>query len=233
MIGKCAFRHTGIIVQLTLLLIGGNAFGQTVSWDSTTRPEIYPPRVALMKTFHHSKKDIVFLGNSITFWAEWQELLGNKRIRNRGIPGDTSYGILDRLDEVTGGKPAKVFLMIGINDLAKNTPGHVLTNNYKRIVRRIKTKSPKTRIYLQTMLPTNDSFKKLPNHCNKDELIREVNSGLAILAKEENAVFIDLYSHFVNHEGKLKKELTWDGVHLTAEGYQLWAEILKKGKFLK
>ena len=75
-----------------------------MAWDSTVRPDIYAPRVALMRSFTHSPKDIVFLGNSITFWAEWQELLGNKHIRNRGIPGDTSYGILGRLDEVTGGE---------------------------------------------------------------------------------------------------------------------------------
>jgi lysophospholipase L1-like esterase len=233
MINKSTFLRSGIAAQFVLMLIAGNAFSQTASWDSTTRPEIYPPRVALMKTFHHSKKDIVFLGNSITFWAEWQELLGNKHIRNRGIPGDTSYGVLDRLDEVTGGKPAKVFLMIGINDLSRNTLPNVLINNFKRIVSRIKTESPKTKIYLQTVLPTNDSFKKLPNHCNKDEQIREVNTALAALAKVENVGFIDLYPHFTNQEGKLRKELTWDGVHLTAEGYLLWAGLLKKGNFFK
>lgn len=226
-------RRKDIIGSLVLLLTWVNVLGQAASWDSTIRPEIYHPRVALMKTFHHSEKDIVFLGNSITFWGEWQQLLRNSHIRNRGIPGDTSYGVLDRLDEVTEGKPAKVFLMIGINDLARNTPANVVINNCRRIVAGIKAKSPATRMYVQTMLPTNDSFKKLPNHCNKDGLIREVNIGLAVLANEEGATFIDLYSHFADPAGKLKKELTWDGVHLTAEGYLLWAEILKKGKFLK
>lgn len=214
------------------LLTLNQGYGQQVSWDSISRPEIYPSRVALMRTFRHTKKDIVFLGNSITFWAEWNELLGNRHVKNRGIPGDTSYGVLERLDEVTSGKPAKVFLLIGINDLARNIPADVLLRNFSRIIRRMKSESASTRIYIQTILPTNDSFNKLPNHCNKDALIRKVNSELLKLAQEEHVVFIDLYRHFADQAGKLKKELTWDGVHLTQEGYEKWADILKNEKYL-
>nr|WP_295924531.1 GDSL-type esterase/lipase family protein [uncultured Dyadobacter sp.] len=230
---KLIAMNSGWKCVALLMLTWSGVLGQTAAWDSTVRPEIYHPRVALMKTFDHSRKDIVFLGNSITFWGEWQQLLRNSHIRNRGIPGDTSYGVLDRLDEITAGKPAKVFLMIGINDLARNTPVNVLIGNCRRIVTSIRSKSPATRVYIQTMLPTNDSFHKLPQHCNKDGLIREVNAGLEALAKAEGFTFIDLYRHFADPAGKLKKELTWDGVHLTAEGYLLWAEVLKKGKFLK
>ena len=219
-----------------LLMMGGSirdARAQKVTWDSTARPDVYAPRVALMKTFRHSKKDIVFLGNSITFWAEWQALLENRHAKNRGIPGDTSYGVLERLDEVTGGRPAKVFLMIGINDLARNTPASVLLTNCGRIVSRIKAESPATEIYVQSMLPVNESFNKLPAHTSKHALIREVNSGLEKLAAVESVTYIDLYSHFTDAEAKLKREFTWDGVHLTAEGYAKWSEILKQGKFLK
>ncbi|MDQ6477155.1 GDSL-type esterase/lipase family protein [Dyadobacter sp. LHD-138] len=214
------------------LLTLNRGYGQQISWDSISRPEIYPSRVALMRTFRHTKKDIVFLGNSIIFWTEWNELLRNRHVKNRGIPGDTSYGVLDRLDEVTSGKPAKVFLLIGINDLARNIPADVLLQNFSRIIRRVKSESASTRIYIQTILPTNDSFNKLPNHCNKDALIRKVNSELLKLAQEEHVIFIDLYSHFADQAGKLKKELTWDGVHLTQEGYKKWADILKNEKYL-
>ncbi|WP_439581142.1 GDSL-type esterase/lipase family protein [Dyadobacter bucti] len=224
--------HRALIALAAFWLIAAEARSQQAAWDSMVRPEVYAPRVALMRTFRHSSKDIVFLGNSITFWAEWHELLGNRHIKNRGIPGDTSYGVLERLDEVTGGKPAKVFLMIGINDLARNTPAPVLVENCRRIVSRIRTESPATKIYIQSMLPTNDSFNKLPNHCNKDGAIREVNMELKKLAAAGSTVFIDLHSHFTDEAGKLKKELTWDGVHLTADGYFKWAEILKNGEFL-
>ncbi|WP_215239445.1 GDSL-type esterase/lipase family protein [Dyadobacter helix] len=222
----------GVTVTM-LLLVFHTANGQQTNWDSTARPDVYAPRVGLMKTFRHSRKDIVFLGNSITFWAEWSEFLENRHVKNRGIPGDNSFGVLERLGEVTNGKPAKIFVMIGINDLARNIPAEILLKNFQRIVRRIKTESPDTRIYLQTLLPTNDSFHKMTNHCNKDAVIRDVNLGLDQLAKDEKVSFVDLYSHFADEKGKLKKELTWDGVHLTAEGYLLWAAVLKRGKYLR
>ena len=61
--------------------------------------------------------DIVFLGNSITDGGEWNELLANPRVKNRGISGDRSGWLLDRLDPIVGGHPKKLFLMIGVNDL--------------------------------------------------------------------------------------------------------------------
>ncbi len=67
-----------------------------------------------------TRNEIVFLGNSITDGAEWYELLGNKRIRNRGISADVTEGILLRLDAITKLKPAKIFIMIGVNDIARN-----------------------------------------------------------------------------------------------------------------
>ena len=61
--------------------------------------------------------EIIMLGNSITDGCEWSELFQNSNIKNRGISGDITEGVLYRLDEVTRSKPAKVFLLIGINDL--------------------------------------------------------------------------------------------------------------------
>lgn len=206
---------------------------QQQNWDSTARPEIYPSRVDLYRSFKHSKKDIVFLGNSITFWGEWPELLRMKHIKNRGIPGDITYGVLARLDEVIKGKPAKVFILIGINDVAKGIPDSIIISNCRRMVQRIQSGSPRTKIYFQTMLPTNASFNKLTAHYNKGEHIQRVNAGLKAMAAEENVVLIDLYAAFADDEGNLYKHLSFDGVHLTKEGYDIWVTILKQGKYLK
>jgi lysophospholipase L1-like esterase len=192
---------TKFFVLIVILLTWSDVMAQPAGWDSISRPDVYAPRVALMKTFRHSKKDIVFLGNSITFWAEWEELLHNRHVKNRGIPGDNSYGVLERLDEVTGGRPAKVFLMIGINDLARNIPADVLLYNCKRIVRKIRAESPSTKIYVQSLLPVNESLNKLPNHTSKGVLVREINSGLEKMAAAERVTFINLYSHFTDTDG--------------------------------
>lgn len=209
------------------------AFSQKPAWDSLTVPDIYSYQVELFNSTVHSRKDIVFLGNSITFWGDWNELIDTKHVKNRGIPGDVTYGVLRRLDEVINGKPAKVFILIGINDLGRKIPDDVILQNYERMVRRIKTGSPATRIYLQTLLPTNDSFNKLKHLYNKESNIAYINSQMKVLAAKENITLVDLHSHFIDEKGKLKKEYTWDGVHLTVAGYRKWAEVLDRAGFVK
>src|SRR5690348_1170260 len=80
----------------------------------------YLQRVSHFKTLPKTKGDIIFLGNSITDGAEWSELFNDNKIKNRGISGDITAGVLHRLNEVAERKPDKVFLLIGVNDLARN-----------------------------------------------------------------------------------------------------------------
>jgi lysophospholipase L1-like esterase len=209
------------------------AVAQPVKWDSTAVPDVYLSQVELFNALPHSKKDIVFLGNSITFWGKWDALFRTSRIRNRGIGGDITFGVLRRLDEVINGKPAKVFILIGINDLGRNIPDSVILRNCKRMVQRIKTGSPNTRIYLQTLLPTNESFNKLKHLYNKEAHIRNINQELKRISEQENVTWVDLHSHFVDENGRMKKEYTWDGVHLTLAGYRNWAKVLHDGGYIK
>ncbi|GAB3328099.1 SGNH/GDSL hydrolase family protein [Larkinella ripae] len=227
-------RFKGKLVLLALLFFRiPFATAQAIKWDSTVRPDIYKARVDLFRSLPHARKDVVFLGNSLTFWADWSDLLGNTRYKNRGIPGDITFGVLERLDEVIQGRPAKVLILIGINDLARNIPDSVVLNNYRRMVRRIKTGTPKTRIYFQTLLPTNETFQKLKTHYNKEDHIRYLNDALKAMAPTEGFTLIDLHPHFVDAAGKLKQDYTWDGIHLTLAGYQKWAQVLRTGKYLR
>jgi lysophospholipase L1-like esterase len=210
---------------ILLLLIVVNVHAQ--KWDSTYRPASYKLRVAQFRMFPNSKNDIYFLGNSITAGVEWQELLANPNARNRGISGDITFGVLERLDEVTEGEPAKVFILIGINDVALNIPDSVTSANHRRIVAYIKEHSPNTKIYLQTLLPVNKDFGKHPAHYNKDEKIARINENLKKLAKDEHVELIDLNKAFQDADGKLIANFTYDGLHLTAEGYKHWVEVLK------
>lgn len=221
------------LLLLSLLVYSGFSHAQNASWDSLRVPDVYPSRVELFRATPTTKKDIVLLGNSITFWGEWNLLLKSKRVRNQGIPGDTSFGLLRRLDEATRGKPAGIFILIGINDLGRNIPDTIILRNYKRMVHRIKEESPRTKIYLQTLLPTNETFEKLKNLYGKETNIAFINSQLKELAQLEGVIWVDLHSHFTDQEGRLKKEYTWDGVHLSLAGYQKWAEILDSNGYLK
>ncbi len=209
-----------------------NATAQA-KWDSTHRPANFELKVAQFKSYPDSKKDIVFLGNSITDGSDWNELLSEPRAKNRGISGDITYGVLERLDEVIEGQPAKVFILIGVNDISRNIPDSCIIANHQKMVERIKKGSPRTKIYLQTILPVNNDFTKFPNHYNKDEHIAAVNAAMKELAAREGATLIDLNTAFQDEKGKLKKEFTYDGLHLTAAGYLHWRNILKAGNYLK
>lgn len=202
--------------------------------DSLKRPTIYRAQVALHQAFKKSNKDLVFLGNSITFWADWAELVPNhKQLKNRGIPGDNSFGVLERLDDILSGKPRMLFLMIGINDLAQGIPENILLGNIKRITKRTKEMSPKTALIIQSILPTNKSFNTLNDHYKVQDRLPVINEKLKSLAEDQNVQYLDLYVHFINSEGLLKKEFSWDGVHLTLAGYQQWVQVLKENGYLK
>jgi len=200
---------------------------QTATVDSTVRPGGYALRLGEFRSFPNSKSDIYFVGNSITAGGEWVEITGNPHARNRGISGDITYGVLERLDEVTEGKPAKVFILIGINDIEHNIPDTLIVQNYLRMIRRIKAESPTTKIYFQTLLPVNNEFTQFKKHYNKDEHIAFVNAGLKKIAQEEKITLIDLHPHFLDANNKLDKKYTMDGLHLNAEGYKVWAGLLK------
>ncbi len=196
-------------------------------WDSTYRPGLYHQKHANFKSYPNSSSDIIFLGNSITDYANWNELLQLPHAKNRGISGDITFGVLERLSEVTEGKPAKVFILIGINDIARNIPDSVILHNYKRIIERIQHESPNTKIYFNSVLPVNNSFTDRA-HFNKDEHIAYVNAGLEKLCAEKKITFINIHPLFLDENKKLDKQFTYDGLHLNAQGYQAWAKILNK-----
>ncbi|WP_181308650.1 GDSL-type esterase/lipase family protein [Rufibacter sp. XAAS-G3-1] len=221
-----------LVTALFALLSFSQAHAQTAKYDSTYRPASYELQVKQFRSFPNSSNDIIFLGNSLTANTEWAELLGMPNVKNRGISGDITFGVLERLDEVIEGKPTKVFILIGINDISRNVPDQLILGNYQKMISRIKAGSPKTKIYLQTLLPVNNTFDKFKNHYNKDEHIAAVNQGLRALAAREKITLIDLHPHFLDKDNRLVKEYTHDGLHLTVAGYQRWVEVLKKGNYL-
>ncbi len=201
-------------------------FAQKLQWDSTYRPGIFEMKVEQFRAFPNAGTDIIFLGNSITDYTDWNELLNLEEARNRGISGDITFGVLERLDEVTEGKPSKIFILIGINDISRNIPDSVILDNYKKMIHRIKKESPETKIYFNTLLPVNNSFTDRA-HFNKDEHILFVNEELKKLGGAEKITVIDIHPHFLDTGKRLDKKYTYDGLHLNMEGYQKWASLLK------
>ena len=188
----------------------------------------YYQRATLFEELPVTSKDIIFLGNSITNGGEWAELLNNKHVKNRGISGDVCMGVYDRLDAILKGKPAKIFLLIGINDVSRGTPADTIVNRIGKIVKKIKKNSPKTKLYLQSILPVTDHYKMFGNHTRHWQMVKGINEKLVGLAESEKVTYIDLYSHFVDSvTGKMNVQYSNDGLHLLGKGYLKWAEIVK------
>jgi predicted alpha-1,2-mannosidase len=189
-----------------------------------------------MKAYYYHKKEhfeslpdtpgeIIFLGNSITDGAEWFELFGgNPTIKNRGIGGDDTDGVLERLKEVTSSKPAKVFVMIGTNDLAFGKTVDHVAENHKKIISQIKADSPDTKIYMQSVLPVDDAI----HYTRPNASMLEINKKLKAYCEEHGVTYVDLVPVFSDEKGKLDKKYSIDGLHLNGAGYLKWVEVIRK-----
>nr|WP_067053275.1 family 20 glycosylhydrolase [Mucilaginibacter sp. L294] len=186
----------------------------------------YQQRATHFKTLPQTTGDIVFLGNSITDGAEWDELFGDSHIKNRGISGDISAGVIARLPEVAGRKPAKVFLLIGVNDLSRNTTPDSLVKNIMLIAGYLHEATPATQVYVQSILPVNKIYNKFGTHTGKSAQITEVNAKLQALAASHHYTYINIHDAFCGTDGLLRPDLSNDGLHLKGEGYLIWKHLL-------
>ncbi len=162
--------------------------------------------------------DIVFLGDSITEGGLWSEHFPGLPVRNRGVGGDTTHGLLQRLDQVSAGKPAKVFLLIGTNDLAQGISITDITNNIEKIISTLQSSTPQTAIYLQSLLPRDSQHR---------DAIESINAQLK-LRLSTKVHWINLYPLFLDRsDGSIRNDLSNDELHLLGRGYLLWQEAIQ------
>ena len=215
---KYSWFHFTMIVMLCTTISANCQIKKTILPDSLFST-FYHQRVSHFRTLPLTKNDIVFVGNSITNGAEWAELFADNRIKNRGISSDVSAAVLNRIDEIAIRKPAKVFLLIGVNDLSRNISTDSIFKNIAKIVSYLKQESPSTKLFVQSILPVNDFYKKFENHTGKGEQIKRLNAVLNQNSAVYQYTYIDLHASFCDENGKLIKELTNDGLHLKGDGY--------------
>lgn len=193
----------------------------------------FTEKVEMFNKLPVRKGAIVFVGNSLTDAGRWNDIAPELPILNRGISGDISFGVVARLDEIIRHQPKKIFLMIGVNDLKRGVPTSYIIKNYYRIVEKVRKESPKTKIYLNSILPINESklieaFKSVKN---TDVAI--LNAALKkIAAEKENIQFVNLHEILTDKKGQLREEITPDGIHLEVAAYIEVVDYLKKIKVL-
>ena len=169
---------------------------------------------------------IIFLGDSITERAPFEEMFPNRRIINRGIGGDKIggwkyYGLIDRMDvSVYDIEPSRLFIMIGINDIVyAHTPWSEMKDGVDRLFEDIKENIPGVEVYILSTLPARGTFAKY----NTD--VKKLNRFLKKKAEKFRFRFVDMYEYFCDDEGKLKEKYAADALHLNRRGYRVWEKI--------
>lgn len=172
----------------------------------------------------------VLAGDSLSLWFPGELLPKSQTWLNQGISGETSAGLLQRLEIFDKTQPRVIFVMIGINDLIRGVKDETILANQREIIRYLRLAHPDTKVVVQSILPHSadrltwegrDRLLKIPNR-----RIQELNRRLAIIAEEENVSYLDLYSLFADTQGNMLVELSSDGLHLNRSGYLVWRSAL-------
>lgn len=186
------------------------------------------PHIKRSDYFYHKKSffeqhgnhpyDAVLIGDSLTDDAEWQDLFPSLRLANRGIDGDRTEGVLNRLEGIYSSSASKAFIMIGINDFSSGKNVNEVFDNYKNIVNKLIERG--INVYIQSTILAGKQRKGL----NKN--ISLLNDRLQILAQQnESITYIDLNRGLAPNQ-RLEARYTRDGVHLNGDGYALWKELI-------
>ncbi|WP_333467594.1 SGNH/GDSL hydrolase family protein [Microcoleus sp. herbarium12] len=173
----------------------------------------------------------VLAGDSLSMWFPTKLLPIDRIWLNQGISGETSVGLLKRLQLFDRTEPETVFVMIGINDLLRGASDEGILDNQRQIIRDLRWAHPKAQVVVQSILPhsgeqatweNRDRLLAIPN-----SRIRAINRRLKEIANSENVSYLDLQSLFADADGNLSTELSTDGLHLNDRGYLVWRSALQ------
>jgi len=192
-----------------------------VNYKYTDNPG-YQIRRSLFKIYRPTNIKIVMLGDSITYEADWSELLSRNDIANRGIGSDITEGFLNRLSDMYTLNPEVCFIMGGINDIGKGIPVKTIFANYTNIIRALGDNNIRPVIQSTLYVSTAQPYWKEINR-----QVDELNALLKEYALANNVSFVDVNSA-LSVNGALNSSYTYDGVHLLGTGYDTWKELIAK-----
>ncbi|MGE5210893.1 MAG: GDSL-type esterase/lipase family protein [Acidobacteriota bacterium] len=159
---------------------------------------------------------IVMLGDSITAEAEWNRLLPDRPLVNEGHSGFTTEQLIPVAERIAAADPAVVVVLTGTNDIRDGHPPTWTRARLEQLIDRLEDGSTAT-IIVQTVLPRAD----------ESAAVRAVNAEIRDMASARGLRLLDLYESFDDGTGALRSHETYDGLHLTVDGYERWASELR------
>ncbi len=211
-----------ILLLLVYLIIFGRGHVQDLMRDNVLSV-LKQQRYSMFRATPITPGATIFLGNSITEGARWHEFFPNEVVLNRGISGDITESVLNRISEVTRHQPKKLFICIGTNDLALGVSIDEVLTNYKAILRTVNDRSSLTKIYVQSVLPVGREV--LFGH--KLGPILELNEGIKQMCEEMDLTYLDIHTEFADEDDYLASEYTNDDLHLMGAAYVKWVAFLR------
>lgn len=184
------------------------------------------------QNFNLSKGQIVFLGDSITDLYPLDDYYQDLPLAtyNRGIGGDSTQGVINRLQvSVFDLAPKAVVLLIGTNDVNGGIEEREILNNYETIISKIYEVLPSVKLYCVSIIPQNDDLESYSsiNVTNTTAKILAINPKIQSLATSRGATYINLFPLLADENNRLIKTYSDDGIHLNANGFAVWTNLLK------
>ena len=177
------------------------------------------------------KAQVIFIGDSITQGWEgegrevWAKYYAPRNAVNLGIGGDRTQHVLWRLDNgnIDGLKPKAAVVMIGTNNSngEDNTPGQI-AEGIAAIVKKLREKLPGTKVLLVAIFPRGE------NYSAQRGKLAMINQVIRKQADEKNVFWVDFGHRYLNEDGTMPQSLMPDYLHLSKEGYEIWAEAIEK-----
>lgn len=179
--------------------------------------------------------EVLFMGDSITdFWRNttgayagrpvFDKYYGAMKVANFGIAGDTTQGVLYRLQngEGQGFQPKAIMLMIGTNNTGGRNSAPEIAEGIGAVVLEMRKDFPDAKILLLGIFPrsgANDPVRST---------IAEINQRIAKLDDGKHVFYLDIGAKFLDDQGNIPREIMSDGLHPSPKGYEIWAEAVKE-----
>lgn len=162
---------------------------------------------------------LIFLGDSLIEFYDWQACFPNHAVVNLGQAGETVQELRQRLDRLSGrlANPIWFLLMIGTNNVAMEDYGFFTA--YRAVVATLRQRYPNAAVQVTSLLPM-----RLP--WLAPDTIPRLNERLRALALELGAGYIDVHGAFMA-SGLGPALFLEDGVHLSEAGYRVWVQTLR------
>lgn len=217
-----------ILILLISLVVNFNLFTKNTYLESSISElkKGYKNEIVFLENDY---TNYLFLGDSITDYYDLDKYYEGLPVVNSGISGNTTEDILnDMKARVYNYNPSKVFLLIGTNDLVKDTSVDDIVSNIEKIISEINANKPQTEVYVESIYPVNDNINEdvVSNRNNKD--ITKINNQIKKYCEYNNCTYINMYDKLLDDDNNFNEEYTDDGLHPNSKGYEVITKELKK-----